>query len=100
MAFLSIFSFATVIQWNYHPARTEDVAEARKLGRSARRTDALKTAAIRQPKLSSLYDFFTAASANFKRRQKTHSDEVVKCPREYPFRFQSTAKLTTAVDCP
>jgi len=49
----------------------------------------LETAAIRQPKLSGLYAFFMAASANFNWRQKTHLDEVAKSPRECHFRFKA-----------
>jgi len=40
----------------------------------------LKTAEISQRKLSSLYDFFMAASANFNWRSKTHLSEVAKYP--------------------
>jgi hypothetical protein len=92
MALVALFRFfyiPTIIQWNYHTAWAGHVADDSEVGRSARRTGALKTAAIGQRKLSGLYAFFMAASANFKGRQKTHLDEVAKSPRDCHFRFKA-----------
>jgi hypothetical protein len=58
-------------------------------GRPTARMVDLETPVVGRPKLSGLYDFFMAASANFNKRQKTHLDEVVKCPRECHFRFKA-----------
>jgi hypothetical protein len=56
-------------------------------------------AASRALKPSTLYDFLMAASATLKWRQKNRSSEAASFPQETPFSFQSTTKLTTAIDC-